>query len=470
MNNRKIHTILLIILAAGFLLRLFPVRGGYHYWDETVYLQHAEIIAGESPDNYDEFEFRPPLFPILLTPIVFLTESVMSTHIVVSLLSTLGIFVTYWLAEDLFGTEAAIASSVIYALSPLAIRLSHEILVDSVLPLLWVATAASLYRGLNEDSYIGYIAAGVFLGLSVLMKFTSLVLIPAVILAVLVYRRDEIRRLYRERDIGGFSEFNYLVPITFVLTLLPYLLWSYFTFDSPFHVFVEAMSLSGATDPFMTYIEGLTSYILLPFYIGVAVYFRFFKRNFEHLYLIIFILALVLPAQFWLGNKELRFLLPIVPFLAIIAGRGFSLLNEKFDLSTYWIIALLSFLILISSPLLVSELDNRNPLQRGLVMDSWHPPVEDASLWLENKSDQDAVVYTNYRYPPIGYYSKRTVKLISNSEPLNKSELEPGYVYYSDSSPFRYPEKQRLVSDEDFVLNKTFDKTVSLFYFTGEKG
>lgn len=460
----------MLVLALGFALRLVPVRADYHYWDETVYLQHAEIISGESPDNYNEFEFRPPLLPILLSPVVLLFDSVIAVHIVISLLSTLGIFATYWLAEDLFGSETAIVSSVIYALSPLAIKLSHDVLVDPVLPLLWVSAAAALYRGLKTESKSYNALAGVFLGLSVLMKFTSLVLLPAVALAVLLYRRKRISEIYSRK---AFSELfwrnEYVIPVTFILTVLPYLLWSYVSFGSPLHVFVEAMGVSGAPDSFMTYAKGLGSYVLIPFYAGAVFYLIDFNREFRYLYPLVFLLALFIPAQFWLGNKELRFLLPVVPFLSIVSARGFIELKERINISKHQLMAAVSALLILSTPLLASGFEDRNPVKHGIVKDVWHPPVEIASRWLKAESDEDAVVYTNHRYPPIGYYSKRYVKLIPRSEPLNKSELEPGYVYYSRDSPYKYPEKERLMNDKEFVRNKTFNKTVEIFYFTGEQ-
>lgn len=54
---------LAVILVLALLIRTVPLTHS-HFWDETVYLQHAKVIV-DGRTNYDEFESRPPVLPLV---------------------------------------------------------------------------------------------------------------------------------------------------------------------------------------------------------------------------------------------------------------------------------------------------------------------------------------------------------------------------------------------------------------------
>lgn len=465
----KIGLFILIIL--GMTLRLFPVRTGYHYWDETVYLQHGEIIAGESPDNYNEFDFRPPAFSLMLGALFHIFDSSVSAQIFVAVISTLGIFLTYLLGKRLFNPEIGVSAAAIYAFSPLMIRISHEILVDPILPVFWILTGLFLQKALENKRKIYYGLTGGAAALAVLTKFTSLVLVPALGLLILLKRIeiDNWGELFKTRFyISLASDRNiWWLAAGFALVVAPYLAWSQLTYGSPLHVFVRAIELSGARDPFLTYVKGGFSMLLPPFYLGLLLYFRRENlRQINYLTPVVLALSLLIPAQFWLQNKELRFLTPIIPFAAIMSAKGLSCLEFEFRNRKIGILAITALFVIISAPAGVSDLNQRNPLDKGLTSESWDPEITEAADWLRSETDSNAVVYTNYRYPPLGYYSKRQIRLISSQEPLNKSEIQPGgYIYYSEKSPFDYPELARLEQDPDFQLKAGFGQTVYVFQY-----
>lgn len=62
-------TFLIMLVACGFLVRLLPIAR-CHFWDETVYLQNAEVICcGKS--NYSELDNRPPLLSLIFAATFF---------------------------------------------------------------------------------------------------------------------------------------------------------------------------------------------------------------------------------------------------------------------------------------------------------------------------------------------------------------------------------------------------------------
>lgn len=477
MDKRKIFlAALAVILIAGFFLRLFPVRGGYHYWDETVYLQHAEILVEESPDNYNEFDFRPPLFSLILAGAFLINSSLLSAHLLVAGLSSLGIILVYIMGKELYSRPTALLASALYAASPLAIILSHDILVDPVLPVFWLGTAFSLVKALRTERNKWYVSTGLMAGLAVLMKFTSLVILPAITLIVLIshLRQNNLDPEGLVRSLKGFtiSRTNWLMAAGFSATLLPYFIWSYVAFGSPLHVFLTAWTKSGARDAFMTYLGGWSLYILAPLYVGLFVFFwRNDLRKLENYLPLVFFLSLYLPLQLIIANKETRFLMPVLPFMVLMVSRGLIDLKEgrlvkNMKLSK----AMFAFLIISSALILPTSMPERNVFAQGLSVE-WQAPVMETGQWLKQNTEDDAIVYTNYQYPALGYYSKREIVWFREYVPLDQLigvELDgPGYVYYSRDSSYPHPTLEELESDTRFRLNKTFENTIYLFYFTG---
>lgn len=478
MDKRKILlTAIAFILIAGFLLRFFPVRGGYHYWDETVYLQHAEILTGESPNVYNEFEFRPPLFSLILAGAFFISSSLLSAHLTVAGLSSLVVILVYIIGKELYSRETGIIAAAIYAASPMAIILSHDILVDPILPIFWLLTAFSLTKALRSDKRIYFVLTGLMASLAVLMKFTSLVIVPAVLMAVLIHRFKD-KWDDRESLIYGvkgfvFDKRNWLMVLGFIIGFTPYLIWSFIEYGSPIHVFIAAWAKSGARDAFITYLNGWNSYLLIPFYVGIPLFFRKIELSKLENYLpVIFFFSLFLPLQFIVANKETRFLMPILPFMVLIAAEGLRKLKtgdiiENRKLSK----GIFAFLIVVSLIMLPSSMPERNVFAQGFEA-QWEAPVMDTGNWLDQNTDEDALVYTNYQYPALGYYAKRNIvwfrEYVSIDDVIGEEITEPGYLYYSKNSPYPHPSLEKLQSDSRFELKETFGNTSYIFYYSGE--
>ena len=477
MDRRKLFlAALALIFLAGFTLRLFPVRGGYHYWDETVYLQHAEVLTDESPDVYNEFEFRPPLISLILAGVFLISPSTLSAHLTVAGLSSIAIILVYIIGKELYSRHTATIAAAIYAASPLGIMLSHDILVDPVLPVFWLLTALSLTKALKTDKRLYFVLTGIMAALAVLMKFTSLVIIPAIASVVLIsYFKDsrfDTDTLKIEAREFVTLQRNWLLALGFFIGISPYLLWSYLEFGSALHVFAVAWAKSGARDAFMTYVNGWKTYLLAPLYIGIPLFFLDINwKKIESYLPIIFLLSLYIPLQFFVANKEVRFLMPLVPFMSLISAEGLSKLRERqlFDnikLSK----SIFVFLIVISVILVPSSLPERNTFKQGFTTE-WEAPVMDTGKWLKQNTNGDAVVYTNYQYPALGYYSKRNIvwfrEYMALNQIIGEEMRNPGYVYYSKESPYPHPSLEELQENQMFELNKTFGDTSYLFYFRG---
>lgn len=466
MDRNKIYLVALVV--AVLAISLFPIRLDFHYWDEAVYLQHAEILSGESPNNYNEFDFRPPVFWTSLGLIYMLVPSEITAHVFVAVLSTFAVILLYILGKELYDEKLGLLAALIYGLSPRAIELSHDILVDTVLPIPWLLTAIFLTRAVKTGQRKYYALTGFGTALAILTKFTSLTLVPAVftVLGLSLWSKydfdlnrisDTVKDFLYNRDI-------WLTGTCILTGLIPYLFWSYAVYGGFLHTFKQALIYSGAPSSFWTYVLAPHRFLLIPFLAGVILYVEELSniREFRVYMPVILFLSMFVPLQFILPNRQLRFLLPVVPFLALMSAQGFmhlrNSLEGKFDV--FMLVLVISSLVMLPG-----QLDERSIFEDGMYVDRWHPPVEDVSYWLKENTDEDATVYTNHYYPPLGYYSKRNIVVIEPDGSNFPSE-KSGYFYYAEDSPHEWP-GDSIFEDERFTLNKSI-RSNHVFYYSGK--
>lgn len=471
--RKTVAVILLALFATGLFIRTVPVKTGVHYWDETVYLQHGKILAGDHPNNYNEFDFRPPLYSLLIGGIFLFTDSLVHVHLILSFLASLGIVATFLLGRRLYGDTAGLIGAGVFMVSLQHIRFSHDVLVDPHLPLLWVGVAFATLRLLETERPIYGAVTGGSIALAVLGKFTALVLLPAVA-AVLVLDRYREEQDWADAVHGAVtSRAAWMVGVGFVVVFTPYLLWSWWAYGSPLHVFFRAWQLNGAKDPFLTYLGSSKLLLTYPVALGL-----FLLAGLEQDWLerdvllpVTFTLALYLPLQFLVDNREIRFMFPVLPFLAVLIGRGFDRVRQV-DRRVFG--AVLAGVAVLAVPMVLGQYHVQAVAQGNLTMEEY-TPVYDAAQWLKAETSADTIVYTNTDYPQIGYYSGREIRLIANAQDAAAFEQvlkAPGYIYYSEQAPDRFhPSLQALRDDERFVMNRTFSRPgrheVYIFYYRG---
>jgi hypothetical protein len=155
--------------------------------------------------------------------------------------------------------------------------------------------------------------------------------------------------------------------------------------------------------------------------------------------------------------------MPALPFVAVILGYFISRIDTEFDVyrKTGLIIILVAAGVFSLATLAPGDMPERN----SLVEEGWHPTVETASRWMgENYPDRR--VFTSFRYPPIGYYSKlETVKVPNHLNYSQVNMTNGDIVYYTEESTLPYPNKEYLDRNADFRLLKSFDETVYIYEY-----
>ena len=320
----------LVFCIALFLIASFAttfVLPAFHSSDEYGYMASArEMMQGKFAKIGDVNRF--PLFPVLLSVLYsILGYSELVTNLLLAIIgvATLAIFYEF-LAKPHLNKNGAFIATLIFATNPLFLYLSTRVLTESLFILLFVIFAVLLLKA--TASRLHSVLLGVVVGLLFATRYVGLVAIPIAV-AYFVYLYVSSKKL----AVLSFS--NLLIAlIGFVLTTL---LFSWLVFGEPFTLLSGFLSFfsqqtSGLNEaatfslpdkipfyvPFIFVLLGFASPLLWKALLG---YKQFFKNNLlaaSGISVVIFWLALEVYGVF--NVALLRYIAPIIPFLALFAG------------------------------------------------------------------------------------------------------------------------------------------------------
>lgn len=185
----------IILFALWLFATAFNIDKAYHV-DDTAYLEMARWIA-QNPlhpmsgllswgADYEPIHFtnQPPLYFYLMAGWGLLFGwSEIAMHTLMSIFTFWVIWGCYRLAR-IVTPDASLLPTALLALSP-AFVVSQNTMVDVPLLALWI----EFFRVLLDPNVSGrwrYLFAGVLCGLAMLVKYTSLVLLPALVLHILI--------------------------------------------------------------------------------------------------------------------------------------------------------------------------------------------------------------------------------------------------------------------------------------------
>ncbi|MBI1935195.1 glycosyltransferase family 39 protein [Candidatus Woesearchaeota archaeon] len=325
--------ILVAILSAISRIFSFSVESDM-WWDSSVYIGMGKHIYSFGQSGLWEAS-RPLGWPLMLgffwkiglDPILF-------GKITVGLASLGCIILTYLISSKLFGRKTAFFAGLFLAFSP-TFFLFGNILYSEIISTFFLL--AGIYFFVARK----HAFAGLFLGISFITRFFQIFSIIPVIFAYLycLYKKK-----YSVKNIIVFAA-SFLAPV------LPYLLLNLYLYGNIFYPF--------QLQAFMTKYTGWIYHQGIYFYfIGLA------KENFVSIFSIIgiitifrskdamkksFALMLLLPFLPYIlaSHKEMRILIPILPFLYIAAGIGLlyfaKLFKKHINLALAIILALSIF-------------------------------------------------------------------------------------------------------------------------------
>jgi len=353
-----------IILIVAVLLRLWNTGWGLpHLYEEAIPLRFAMKLWPGLPSSIDNHFFIYPAFSYYLhllmqffhfcggyipgayeslPAFIALFDVNPSTFTLVARCTTIlfdaGIIVMSYLAlERYFDRESATIAAALICLNVLHIRQSHLINVDTLLAFFSVTTFYCLCRLSEKPSMGWYTAAGISIGLAAASKYNGGILLVALI-AAHVLAAGSFRESFRPDRLRGLIAGGATAAAVFCVCNP--LIFTHFTEfmekfrDTESHMEMGHLGLDPDTSTISYYLlESLPANLGIPITAAAllsAVYLVRTERKKSYLLLLIPVLYCVMLAA-WKMRAD-RYILPVVPFLLMIAAVGLARLGGSLTL------------------------------------------------------------------------------------------------------------------------------------------
>ena len=203
-NSQKIYRVLLACMSVVIIFCSFYNLSNYPtlWWDEAIFSETAANLVQhgryaftiQSPDNLKDFDFRISVGPVIILPVALAYRlfgiSVWSGRLVAGIFLLLFFFFLYLAARLLLSRGPALLAVLLSLLSTGILYWGRSVMGDVPALACFLGGIFFLLKGLREERYIFFFAAGFWLGLAVDAKeFYGFTIFPALGVLVLEYRR-----------------------------------------------------------------------------------------------------------------------------------------------------------------------------------------------------------------------------------------------------------------------------------------
>jgi hypothetical protein len=179
-RTRRLLLAGILLIAAG--LRIWQINAVGLNSDETVYAGQGASIASnpELAPYFPTFRAHPLLFQAILSIGFLLDGGEVFGRVLAAVLGVATVYVTYLLARLLYGTRAGLIAAALLAVMPYHVVVTRQILLDGPRTLMSTLTLYLLARYALTERVTWLNAAAAALGLAVLCKEDSVILIGAI--------------------------------------------------------------------------------------------------------------------------------------------------------------------------------------------------------------------------------------------------------------------------------------------------
>ncbi|MGH9078483.1 MAG: ArnT family glycosyltransferase [Acidimicrobiales bacterium] len=307
---------LALTLLVGLVLRLVNLNALGFNSDEAVYAGQAASLAGNPlfVGQFPIFRAHPLLVPTLMSPLFSSGTPDLRGRVVVALLGVATIAAVFLVGRELYGPKTAVLGALLLAVMPYHLVVTRQLLLDGP-ALLCITMAFWMFIRFVRTERLEWLAASAAtLGLAVLTKETSAVLLGTMVLFLLV--SPQVRRPGRAvaLTVGVVAAVSLIFPLALSIagrssTGQNYLTWQL------------ARTSNHAGTFYLTVIPSAIGWAV----VGAAAAALLFRinRGWRELLLVLWIAVPFITLEVY-PLKGYQYLLPIAPALCILAARGLA--------------------------------------------------------------------------------------------------------------------------------------------------
>lgn len=449
--------VLFLLALAGTWVRGNPI----YLWDEAMALSDAENWFASQP-YFSDGAVRAPLLPLLL----YVGSKIVSlerwAQLAASGFFAFGVVVLLLVGNRLYGRRAGLLAAGLMVISPFFLHQAQKVMTDVPATTLGLASLYFLFRNLfDEDvrSNDAFLAGG-FLGLTLMMRFNAVLLV-----APAVY-------LFAMRRLNTRAASYYTAG--FFVVLAPYLAWAQFRYGNFMRPFFETFSIAARTDAVSAPPHHLEAIFIIggPLTLFGLFCYLFWVREKWTVWrgrdaAFLLTIALFLVYLTVAGHNEARYILPVIPLLLLLAGRGLAALEGRRFIGPAVAVVLLAALYPASQ---YAYYSGRRELGEDLLLER-SAETRTVAQYLQQYLPPGHVVYSSSLYPVLAYYSKKNTVVLwpwddSFYTVFPKNMKQEGYLVFYKDVP-KAPYQEWLDGRKEFRKVREYENIVIYAYRPG---
>lgn len=365
--------VLILIVLLAIVIRL-PGIGAAPFFDEVTWAYYINEFLTFSA-NSSNFIPHPPLAIILYSLFVTIFGfSVISLRLFPLFIGILTLVVTYYFAKSLYGRKVAVLSAFLLSFIFYHVWMSLFIDVDgNLLTLFSLITLYSFHRFEKTTKKKWVFFAGISLGIALLSKYPAGLLIPILFLYDLIYNKLRNLKPVLLIAIIGIAVFSFFPLFSFAM-------------DSP-NIFFDTLKWGAegagrmdSSNILSSYLLSVSRLVIFMFQYGtpilclIPMYLFLFRKHQRMDYILLFYIAFMLVFFTFVttGGPKVRYIMPVVPALAILASRTINVIFKRFEKNeviiffAFFLVSVL--LIVLFNSYGVQEAFNSRNLQFNLLL------------------------------------------------------------------------------------------------------
>src|SRR3989338_10967349 len=204
--------VLLIVLKILFIL-FIPVPLGFS--DSLTHIEGAKVFFANPGFSSAISTQKYIIFPILISPILFFKDMNIVYFLILvlnAIVSSLIIFPAYKLAKEFLKERESILFAMVIAVLPAIFISSFYVMSQALFYLIAMTRIYILFKAFTEKKRKWDLLAGIFIGITLLIKTTGLIILPVAFFLLLQAIRKKQWAIVKNKIFLGISGFLILLP------------------------------------------------------------------------------------------------------------------------------------------------------------------------------------------------------------------------------------------------------------------
>ena len=204
--------VLLIVLKILFIL-FIPVPLGFS--DSLTHIEGAKVFFANPGFSSAISTQKYIIFPILISPILFFKDMNIVYFLILvlnAIVSSLIIFPAYKLAKEFLKERESILFAMVIAVLPAIFISSFYVMSEALFYLIAMTSIYILFKAFTEKKRKWDLLAGIFIGITLLIKTTGLIILPVAFFLLLQAIRKKQWAIVKNKIFLGISGFLILLP------------------------------------------------------------------------------------------------------------------------------------------------------------------------------------------------------------------------------------------------------------------